>query len=51
MGKLVDQIAAMQDYEEFKDLHWTGSFEEYLNIVREDPAVTRRRFSASTTWC
>ncbi len=44
MGKLVDQIAAMQNYDEFKDLHWSGSFEDYLKIVREDPSVTRTSF-------
>jgi serine protein kinase len=44
MGKFVDQIAAMQDYEKFADRHWSGSFEDYMKIVREDPAVTRTAF-------
>ncbi len=44
MGNLVDQIAELQDYEQFADLHWTGSFEDYLSIVREKPSVTRTAF-------
>ncbi|MCA9543330.1 MAG: serine protein kinase, partial [Myxococcales bacterium] len=44
MGRLVDQIAALQNYEEFADLHWTGSFEDYLQIVKERPAVTRTAY-------
>ncbi len=44
MGNLVDQIAELQDYEQFADLHWTGTFEDYLAIVRENPAVTRTAF-------
>ena len=44
MGKLVNQIAKFQDYEEFADLHWSGSFEEYLELVRKNPAVTRTSF-------
>lgn len=44
MGNLVDQIAELQDYAQFADLHWTGTFEQYLDIVRENPAVTRTAF-------
>jgi serine protein kinase len=44
MGKLVDQIAAMQNYEDFANQHWSGSFEEYINIARENPAVARTAF-------
>ena len=44
MGSLVDQIAQLQDYEQFADLHWKGSFEDYLDIVRRDPTVTRTAF-------
>ena len=44
MGKLVDQIAKLQNYEEFADLNWSGGFEDYLNIVRENPSVTRTSF-------
>ena len=44
MGTLVEQIAELQDYAEFADLHWSGSFEEYLAVVRERPAVTRTAY-------
>ncbi|HEY3493152.1 MAG TPA: serine protein kinase [Polyangiaceae bacterium] len=41
---LVSQIAALQDYDRYRDLAWEGSFEEYLQIVRERPTVTRNAF-------
>ena len=44
MGEMVKQIAALQDYESYQDLHWEGSFEDYLQIVREKPKVTRNAF-------
>jgi serine protein kinase len=44
LGKMVDTIAAMQDYAHYRDLSWEGSFEEYLKIVRQTPQVTRNAF-------
>ena len=44
MGKLINQIAKLQDFEQFADLNWSGSFEDYLNLVRENPTVTRTAF-------
>ena len=44
MGNLVKEIAGLQDYEEFAALHWTGSFEDYLAKVRENPEITRTAF-------
>ena len=41
---LVGRIAALQDKSSFKELHWEGSFEEYLKIVRDNPRVTRTAF-------
>jgi len=41
---LVARIAALQDYQAYRDLNWEGSFEEYLRIVRERPEVTRNAF-------
>src|SRR5262252_648213 len=41
---MVQRIAAMQDYERYRDLAWEGSFEEYLGIIRERPQVTRNSF-------
>ncbi len=43
-GRLIDRIAAMQDYVRYRDLSWEGSFEEYLDIVRQRPQVTRNAF-------
>ncbi len=41
MGELVARIASLQDYDTYRDLHWEGSFEDYLALVRERPQVTR----------
>jgi len=42
--KMVETIAEMQDFELYRDLSWEGSFEDYLEIVRERPQVTRNAF-------
>src|SRR3989454_227350 len=41
---LVGRIAALQDKSSFKELHWEGSFEEYLDLIRGNPKVTRTAF-------
>src|ERR1041384_5086736 len=41
---MVAQIAAMQDFDRYRDLAWEGTFEEYLAIVRDRPQVTRNAF-------
>ena len=41
MPNLVERIAALQDYKRYEDLHWTGTFEEYLDLVRKNPRVAR----------
>ena len=41
---LVGVIASLQNRERFQTLHWEGSFEDYLRIVREDPRVCRSAF-------
>jgi serine protein kinase len=41
---LVSKIAQLQDYQEYQDLHWEGSFEDYLTLVRKNPRVTRNAF-------
>ncbi len=33
---MTERIAGMQDYKLYRELHWEGSFEEYLQIVREN---------------
>ena len=41
---MTERIASMQDYKAYRELHWEGSFEEYLAIVRERPQVTRNAY-------
>ncbi len=41
---LTGQIAELQNYDEYQELHWEGSFEDYLALVRKDPRVTRNAF-------
>src|SRR6059058_2101245 len=41
---LVSRIAALQDKSSFKELHWDGTLDDYLKIVRENPRVTRTAF-------
>lgn len=41
MGSLTARIADIQDRQLYKELTWSGSFEDYLEIVRERPEVTR----------
>ncbi len=41
---LSDLIKNLQNSENFKDYTWSGSFEDYLNLVKENPKVTRNAF-------
>lgn len=41
MPSLVERIASLQDFKRYEDLHWSGSFEDYLDLVRQNPRVTR----------
>jgi len=41
---MVDSIGALQDFDLYRELTWEGSFEDYLNIVREKPEVTRNAY-------
>jgi serine protein kinase len=43
-SNMVSRIAALQDFKRYEDLHWDGSFEDYLNVVRERPEVTRNAY-------
>ncbi|MCA9670386.1 MAG: serine protein kinase [Myxococcales bacterium] len=43
-GSLVQKIADLQDFDQYADLHWEGSFEDYLQIVRDRPDCTRNAF-------
>jgi serine protein kinase len=39
-----DMIKSLQSKDNFSDLNWAGSFNDYLNLVRETPRVTRNAF-------
>ncbi len=41
---LIRKISRLQDMERYKELHWEGSFEDYLEIVKSNPQVTRTAF-------
>ncbi|MEO6950238.1 MAG: serine protein kinase [Polyangia bacterium] len=41
---LTQKIAALQDYKSYAELNWTGTFEEYLELVRKNPKVTRTAY-------
>jgi serine protein kinase len=38
------KIAAFQDKKEYAELNWDGSFEEYLELVRGNPRITRTAY-------
>ena len=41
---IISIIAERQDLEQFRKKHWEGSFEEYLDLVRANPSITRNAF-------
>lgn len=41
---MVSAIAAMQDYDRYRDLSWEGSFEAYLELIRKNPKITRNAY-------
>jgi serine protein kinase len=41
---LLGALASLQDRKEYESLHWEGSFDDYLKIVKDDPTVTRTAF-------
>src|SRR5499426_227659 len=40
----VERIAKLQDSKQYAELHWEGSFEDYLALIRQNPRVTRTAF-------
>ena len=38
---IISLIQANQDLDEYRNLHWSGSFADYVEHVRKDPHVTR----------
>lgn len=43
-GQIIDYVKNMQDIQGFRELHWEGSFEEYLDLVKRNPGVTRTAY-------
>src|SRR5580698_2583033 len=41
---LIAKVAALQNLKEFAELNWSGAFDEYLALVRKNPAITRSAF-------
>ena len=41
---IIALVAAQQDLDQFRKKHWQGSFEQYLDLVRTDPKITRNAF-------
>jgi serine protein kinase len=44
MADLVAKIASYQNVEEYREHNWSGSFEQYLALVKDTPSVTRNAF-------
>lgn len=43
-SSLLRKIEQLQDLEEFRDLHWEGTFEDYLELVCDDPKIARTAY-------
>ncbi len=41
---IIGLIREQQDAQRYQDLHWEGSFQDYLGVVREQPLVARNAF-------
>ena len=44
MSSLLSKLEKLQDTSGFRGQHWEGTFEQYLDLVRADPTVTRTAF-------
>ncbi len=42
--EIISLIAERQDLDQFRRKNWEGTFEEYLDLVSQDPRVTRNAF-------
>jgi serine protein kinase len=42
--KTLSELLKKSSNEKFNDLHWSGSFEEYLNLVEDQPTITRNSY-------
>ena len=44
MASLLDKIASHHNQTEYKDLMWKGSFDDYLEKVKENPDIVRSAY-------
>jgi serine protein kinase len=42
--EIISLVASRQDLDQFRKKHWIGTFDEYLNIVRQNPLVARNAY-------
>ena len=42
--QIISLVAERQDLEQFRRKHWEGTFDQYLDLVRAEPSVTRNAF-------
>ena len=42
--EILDLVVSNQDQDQFQRQNWTGTFEQYLDKVRQDPKVTRNAY-------
>jgi serine protein kinase len=43
-NEILQQLVAAQDTELYRNLTWEGSFEEYLDLVRDNPWLAQTAF-------
>ena len=43
-GKIKSIVGQIQEADLYRELHWEGTFEDYLDIIKENPTVTRSAF-------
>jgi serine protein kinase len=43
-ASLLNFVTELQDRKQYQDLNWTGTFAEYLDLVAQNPRVTRSAF-------
>ena len=43
-ANILSTLAHFNNPRDYQELHWEGSFEDYLKLVRENPRVTRNAF-------
>ncbi len=44
MAALIDSLEKLYDIQEFQELNWSGSFDDYLQLVKSNPDVCRTAY-------